>query len=215
MMPILLISDNKKSINKYINSYLLGAGDLFFELAPEGTKYLLPQIKEVVRETFIFNPKKRVYFFPDFHVSSIEAQNAFLKGLEETPDNVLFVLSADSVSKLLPTVVSRMKIVNLAKKSDFKPSLGIQKQLDRVLSKKNFSGFELRAFEIKGKEEAAATIDQIVFFFRGRLSHDVKAAPILKEIIRQKSLVENNNLTPQLAVDHILIFIAKSYNMKI
>ena len=116
-------------------------------------------MKRIIRNYFIV--LLTLYF-----VTQIASGMAFLKGLEETPDNVLFVLSADSVSKLLPTVVSRMKIVNLTKKSDFKPSLGIQKQLDLVLSKKNFSGFELRAFEVKGKEEAAATIDQIIFFFR-------------------------------------------------
>lgn len=215
MLPILLVSNDKKITSKYVRSNLREDDVLFFEMAPEGTKYLISQIREVIRQTFIFNPKKRVYFFPDFHVSSIEAQNAFLKGLEESPENVQFVLGTDSLTKLLPTVVSRTKIINLEKTAGLKPNPAIQKQLDLMLAKKSLGAFDITTVEVKGKEEAILATDQFVFFFRGRLAKDAKAAAVLKEILRERSLIENNNLTPQLALDHILIFIAKAYNMKI
>ena len=44
---------------------------------------------------------------------TIEAQNAILKTLEELPNNALFILSANTDSKLLPTIISRCQIIHL------------------------------------------------------------------------------------------------------
>ena len=208
MLPVLLVARDKKTVAKYLATNYPKGDCLFFELAPEGTKYLLSQIKEVVRQTFIFNPKRRIYFFPDFHVSTIEAQNAFLKALEETPGNILYILTTDSPSKLLPTVV------NLSKKAVFKIEPKVQNQLENLLTKKNLDLIGLNSFTVKDKEEAVELLEQTVLFFRDRLTTDGKSTVVLKEVIRQKSLVQNNNLTPQLTIDHVLIFIAKIYNMK-
>lgn len=42
-----------------------------------------------------------------------QAQNAFLKLLEEPNENVHFILISNSVSKLLPTILSRVEVLNV------------------------------------------------------------------------------------------------------
>jgi len=42
-----------------------------------------------------------------------EAQNAFLKTLEEPPDDTLLVLTATNLSRLLPTIISRCQVMRL------------------------------------------------------------------------------------------------------
>ncbi len=42
-----------------------------------------------------------------------EALNAFLKNLEEPQDNLYFILTASSISKVLPTIVSRCQIIKI------------------------------------------------------------------------------------------------------
>ncbi len=42
-----------------------------------------------------------------------EALNAFLKNLEEPQPNIYFALAASSISKVLPTIVSRCQIIKL------------------------------------------------------------------------------------------------------
>ena len=42
-----------------------------------------------------------------------EALNAFLKNLEEPQENIYFALTAPSVRKVLPTIVSRCEIVKI------------------------------------------------------------------------------------------------------
>lgn len=57
---------------------------------------------------------KKVAIIDDAHLLSDEAQNAFLKTLEEPPGDVLIVLVAASAAALLPTVRSRCQRVTFA-----------------------------------------------------------------------------------------------------
>lgn len=45
---------------------------------------------------------------------TIEAQNAFLKTLEEPPQKTIIILSVDNHYRLLPTIISRCQVINLA-----------------------------------------------------------------------------------------------------
>jgi hypothetical protein len=50
----------------------------------------------------------------DFHLATIEAQNAFLKTLEEPPTGCVIILTAVSADMILPTVVSRVIEIRLS-----------------------------------------------------------------------------------------------------
>lgn len=51
--------------------------------------------------------KKKIYIIPRAQDMRVEAQNAFLKNLEEPPPYGVFILIADNPEKLLPTIRSR------------------------------------------------------------------------------------------------------------
>lgn len=53
------------------------------------------------------NAVKRVALIEDAQLMNTEAQNAFLKSLEEPAEGTIFILTTSSKSALLPTVVSR------------------------------------------------------------------------------------------------------------
>ena len=217
MIPILLVSDDKRALTKYINSKIKKDGDIFFEIVPEGTKYSIGEVKEVIKQANIFNPMRRIYYFFDFANSSLEAQNAMLKILEEAPENVLFLLSATSVNSLIPTIVSRAKVISLGQRKVTKIKDDIQVELKSLIKKKELKEVNFSLFEAKTKDEAIAVVDQMISFFaelmRGQGSGT--EGQIIKELIRERTFLQNNNLTPQLAIDHILIFIAKAYKMKL
>lgn len=60
------------------------------------------------------NNKRRVIVINDCHKMTIEAQNAFLKLLEEPPEDTYIVMSADNKAKLLPTFLSRVRLLPLS-----------------------------------------------------------------------------------------------------
>lgn len=55
----------------------------------------------------------KVYIISDADAMNTQAQNAFLKLLEEPPDGVSFILCASSAAGLLPTVRSRCVLMSL------------------------------------------------------------------------------------------------------
>jgi len=205
MIPLLLISKEKKLINKYVNG--LKVGKLFFEIIPITKEYSIEDIKNITKETKIFNPKTRIYFLENFHLSSVPAQNSFLKLLEEPPSNVQFVLTTDNRNSLLPTIISRVKIIKLIEKQS-------KEVVEQFISPfHTTTKIPLSSFKITDKESAKNIFLQLINFFRDKLESDKKFPIILKEILRLNSLLENNNLNPQLTVDQGLIFIWKTYRI--
>ncbi len=65
---------------------------------------------------------QKFYIIESAEVMTAEAQNAFIKILEEPPRNVIFILICSSVSKLLPTIRSRCQIYS--GKTDFDTAQG-------------------------------------------------------------------------------------------
>ncbi|MEK7597605.1 MAG: hypothetical protein AAB441_03080 [Patescibacteria group bacterium] len=203
MIPLLILSKDSKLVKKYIDD--LKVGSLFFEIIPLTKEYSIDDIKNLKKEAKIFNPQTRIYYLENFHLSSIPAQNSFLKLLEEPPSNVQFILSTDNKNNLLPTIVSRVKIVKL--------------QEDEKRGNVNKFVFDetkisLLPFKITDKESAINILYQIIMFFREKLESDKNSPIIIKEVLRLEALLENNNLNPQLTVDQVLIFIWKTYRMK-
>jgi len=210
MIPLLLISNDKSTLNSYVEK--LKKDGIFIEIIPSTKEYSIDDIKNITKEVKIFNPKTRFYYLPDFHLSSIPAQNSFLKLLEEPPANIQFILSTDNKNRLLPTIVSRVKIIKL------------QNDVGAIREPPDITAFitplieglkiPLVQFKITDTESAKNILMQLINFFRKKLDSDKKSLPIIKEILRLNRLLDSNNLNPQLTVDQALIFVWKMYSIK-
>lgn len=79
------------------------------EIVPSGTTIKIEQIR-VMQRQIMFRPtvgRRKIYIIDQAASMTIQAQNAFLKSLEEPPSFVVFLLVTEHVAKLLPTVRSR------------------------------------------------------------------------------------------------------------
>lgn len=214
MMPILLISESTKQIHNFIEEKF-GSKDYYcIYLKPQSTEYSINQIREIVKEVYIYQPKLRIFVFEKFDRSSLEAQNSFLKLLEEPPENIAIILTSINTQAFIPTILSRVRIVNVMKKKlyELDNELSVHKNLivQTPLSLLNDSSFITST-----KDDALKLLLQLILLFRERLPTDKYSTRILKEILSTRSLLDRNNLNPQLTIDHLLIFIAKQYSIKI
>lgn len=57
--------------------------------------------------------QKRVVVIEDAQLMTNEAQNAFLKTLEEPNENIVFIMTVSAIQGLLPTIISRIRLYNL------------------------------------------------------------------------------------------------------
>ena len=82
--------------------------------APEGAGgYLVEQIRDIVADVALapIQASRKFYILDRVDLLGTQAANAFLKTLEEPPDDVVMVLLARTRESVLPTVVSRCQVV--------------------------------------------------------------------------------------------------------
>jgi DNA polymerase-3 subunit delta' len=75
----------------------------------------IDQVREL-QHTLALSPyaaKYRIALLPDFQRATEAAANALLKTLEEPPEKVILLLTADTLESLLPTIVSRCEVIRL------------------------------------------------------------------------------------------------------
>ena len=69
----------------------------------------IDDIREI-REKINFSPvkgRRKVYIIDEAHMLTPEAENAFLKTLEEPPNHIMFILCTTEMDRIAPTIVSR------------------------------------------------------------------------------------------------------------
>ena len=82
--------------------------------APEGAGgYLIEQVRDIVADTSLapIQGAKKVYILDRVDLLGVSAANAFLKTLEEPPDDVELILLGRTRESVLPTIVSRCSVV--------------------------------------------------------------------------------------------------------
>ncbi|MBI4437104.1 MAG: DNA polymerase III subunit delta' [Candidatus Omnitrophica bacterium] len=84
---------------------------LWIEPREKAVQISIEAIRELKREVALrpWEGKRRVVVFPEVERATEEAQNAFLKILEETPEGSLLLLTSVKREGILPTVLSRCK----------------------------------------------------------------------------------------------------------
>ncbi len=80
-----------------------------------GGNLKIDQIRALQRSLSLtpYEARYRVALLLRFQEANANAQNAFLKTLEEPPDRAILLLTADSAESLLPTIASRCEILRL------------------------------------------------------------------------------------------------------
>ena len=86
-----------------------------FTIYPEGASYSIKieKIRDIIYQASLkpYEARKRVFIINDAEEMTEEAQNALLKLLEEPPRNHILILTASNTAGLLPTVLSRCKVL--------------------------------------------------------------------------------------------------------
>lgn len=101
----------------------------------------------------------------DIHQATLPALNAFLKNLEEPQKNLSYILTADSLNSLIPTIVSRCQIIKiLNSKSQTLNNDEMQKFVNSKVDKK----LEYIS-NIKVREEAIEFVENLISLLHRQL----------------------------------------------
>lgn len=128
-----------------------------------------------------------------------EASNAFLKNLEEPQENLFYILTATSVHKVLPTIVSRCQIIKVQ-------STKYRVQSEEIENFLEMSVGEKLAYldKIKDRKEAVGFLENLILAYHQKLHETTDNYAKIAQNIDQISKTLNNikgngNVTLQLA----------------
>ncbi len=99
---------------------------IFSDICPDVIYCTLPSDRKTIgvesirdiRDTLLITPNDldiKAYIVENADAMTVQAQNAFLKMLEEPPEGVYFFIICESASSLLPTVRSRASVIRMQK----------------------------------------------------------------------------------------------------
>lgn len=209
MLPLIFISNSLEKQERFIQDFLKKETFLpyfIYKIKPVKTEISIDQIRAIKKEIIFSIPSKRLIIVYAFDTASLEAQNAFLKTLEEKNEKNQFILLVNDIGRILPTIISRSK--TLLDSNDTQEVQTTNTVLEELEEKKDFSF--LKHTSGINREDALKLFDLLIVQLREQLAEGSKLkAVILKKALIQKSLLLNNNLNPQLAVDSFLLFYKK------
>lgn len=136
----------------------------------EGGVLKVEQVRDA-QHTLSLSPyeaRYRVALFLRFQEANPNAQNALLKTLEEAPQSVVLLLTADSAESLLPTIVSRCEVLRLRPLS-----------IERLRE-------ELENYEL-GKEDARL----LAHLSNGRLGYALRLKTDPDRLAQRRALVDD------------------------
>lgn len=103
----------KKTVALAFAAFLNCSKADLFCVSPKGNYLGIDQIREITSSVHLkpFEGKWKIYILESVDKMTLEAANAFLKGLEEPPPQVIFILTTSSLEGVIPTIVSRCQII--------------------------------------------------------------------------------------------------------
>lgn len=146
-----------------------------------------------------FQGNKTAVYIPEAQKLTTEAQNALLKTLEEPPESAQIILTAPNPSWLLPTVVSRCRLVGLplvTEKLNEKEKKDLNDFWDKLFSAPVPQRFLLleEAKIASDRQTAIAWADKAIMLIRERLlnQENIQYLAVINLLNRTKALLKAN-----------------------
>ena len=150
--------------------------------------------------------KYKVYIIDEVHMLSKNAENAFLKTLEEPPPYIVFILATTEKNKILPTILSRCQIYDFNRISEN----GIFENLKQICKKEEVK-FEDEALNIIAKKsdgslrDSLTILDRVVSFTNKNIS--LKETSSILNVLDDETYIDIvNNTINGFLVEVITIF---------
>ncbi len=221
MQAILYLSRDPININIFVESqkkHYHTTSFTTFEILP-APSIGIEQIREIKKKLRFKSYQKiiNLIIIYDIQKATAEAQNSLLKILEEPPPDSLFILTSGQVELILPTVVSRCKIVKDAvPKKDFQTDEKIFALLRQILQSSPGKRLLISQKITGKKEDSLKFLDSILPLIRNMLLHPPEdldltlpqIGAIISKVLNARSYLEKN-VNPKATLDILFLSFPK------
>lgn len=148
----------------------------------------ISDIRELTNFTRLKLSEKTLIVSKNIDTASIEAQNAFLKELEEPQETLSFILTAEAEDRVVPTIVSRCTVLRVKSAEDSKK---LKEFTDEFIALPKSDKF-LKISKINKREEAVDFLKKLIKGAHPKLVSDKKMVKFIEEAERALYAIQKN-----------------------
>lgn len=214
MHSFLIASKNKKTAHDYIKGLCdmekIDPIDIDMQIFEKAMG--IEDVRNIQKKILLrpFKGKTKAVVIDAYESITTEAQNALLKVLEEPPANTIIIIATSKKELLLPTIISRCKIILLEdEKIDLKNEdiAQLDNSLAVVLNGK--IGDKLKAAQdIAKNKETAVWLEKMAIFARQKLVENYnnpKYLKFLKSLQETYAVVKSTNVNHRIALENLFL----------
>ena len=208
MIPQLVVLSSRDKQDTYLGDLVASLSLSPFDVVkiiPDNTKAGLgiDHIRMLSQAITTQTPRKRIVAIYSFETATPEAQNALLKILEEKTHNNVFILFANTIGQVIPTIRSRVQALLLEKGNilpDAELTARMQELFKALHNPDSNSYLRLGAFPIKTREDTLLFLYSLMIFLKSHLKgkNATSAIKIIKKTLQTKMNIFYFNANHQL-----------------
>lgn len=211
MLPQIVISRNPVITDTFLTDFIQEhkiKSTHIYKITPPKKELSIDQIRLLKKHLIVSRSELQLIILESFQNATFEAQNAFLKTLEEKNEGNAFIMLCETLSGILPTIISRSKVLSLEREN-------IEQTEDyvdvyKLVQSPDMSFLSNQTFTAMDYMKAKKLLQYAILSFKTNAREKPYYAGILKKIIQSYKLLESNNANPQLLIDSLLIYMKKS-----
>jgi len=217
MHSFLIITKNKNEATSYASDLLKKreVDPLDISLQTYEKAMGIEDVRKIQKAILLkpFRGKTKAVIIDAYENITLEAQNALLKILEEPPANTIIVIITTKRELILPTIISRCKVIVLQEKEIELTEidlLELRDALNILLNGKIGSKLKIAQDVAKDKENTALWLEKMAVFVRNKLTHDnnnIKYLNFLKELQKTYKTIESTNVNQRTALENLFLLL--------
>ncbi|MBI4089097.1 MAG: hypothetical protein HY424_00115 [Candidatus Levybacteria bacterium] len=215
MQSFLIISKDKNKALEYVTDFLKKEGiDAIDANINSFEKAIgIEDVRNIQKKIFLkpFRGKVKAVILETYENITQEAQNALLKVLEEPPANTIIIISASKKEFLLPTIISRCKVIELTSSNLDLSKEEISEYLNVLISlSEKGVGYKLKLAQdiAANKEESTVWLEKMSIVVREKLIKDYKNSQYLRFLrLLQKTytIIKSTNVNQRVALENLFL----------
>ena len=165
-------------------------------------------IREIQKSIFLtpIKSKQKAVILEAFLGMTNDAQNAFLKLLEEPPDNTIIIILTSSLDFVLPTILSRCTVISLNKEEVTTKEIDEYFEIFNTL-KNGGTGEALKIAQDYSKDKITALsfLENLMASVHKNLRADKSLGKNLKNIQKTYTIIKTTNVNVRFALENLFL----------
>ncbi len=186
MHAYLIVGFDKEEKEKRVSKLLANLGVLKLDF----TLKKIADVRELSRFVNLSISEPSAILIEDIDQATVEAQNAFLKNLEEPQEKLIYILTARSEESVIPTISSRCQLITVAGNA-LEIGEEEEKKIEDFLSSSIGEKLKLTS-KITKKDQAVEFLKNTIFVIHKKLHKNPSLAGQIELAIETMRRIEKN-----------------------